>query len=70
MSCVISTCMAWTGVVLATREPMSLSGAPRRAMPPVGSSEVAMASVRVVEGWGLTGWFVEESAGSRCDLAP
>ena len=46
MSCVISTCIAWMGVVLATREPMSLSGAPRRAMPPVGSSEVAMAKIR------------------------
>lgn len=70
MSCVISTCMAWTGVVLATREPMSLSGAPRRAMPPVGSSEVAMAKVGVVEGRLLTSGFVEEDWGSRCDLAP
>lgn len=42
MSWVISRCMAWMGVGLATREPMSVSGAPRRAMPPVGSRAVAM----------------------------
>jgi hypothetical protein len=33
--------MAWTGVVLASLDPMSLSGAPRRAMPPVGSRAAA-----------------------------
>lgn len=43
MSWVMSTCMAWMGVVLASLEPMSLSGAPKRAMPPGGSTEAAMA---------------------------
>ena len=47
MSWVISTCIACIGVDLASLEPMSLSGAPTRAMPPVGSRAVAMASVLV-----------------------
>jgi hypothetical protein len=42
-SWVMSTCMAWIGVGLASLDPMSPSGAPSRAMPPVGSREVAMA---------------------------
>lgn len=45
MSWVISTCMACTGVVLASLDPMSLSGAPWRAMPPEGSMVVAMGGV-------------------------
>jgi hypothetical protein len=47
MSWVISTCMACTGVDLASLDPRSLSGAPTRAMPPVGSSAVPMVSVLV-----------------------
>jgi hypothetical protein len=47
MSWVISTCMACTGVDLASLDPKSLSGAPTRAMPPVGSSAVPMVSVLV-----------------------
>lgn len=42
MSCVISTCMACIGADLASLDAMSLSGAPIRAMPPGGSSAVAM----------------------------
>lgn len=42
MSWVMSTCMAWTGVHLASLNAMSPSGAPTRAMPPVGSSCAAM----------------------------
>lgn len=42
MSWVISTCMACIGVVLESLAPMSLSGAPTRAMPPEGSRSVAM----------------------------
>lgn len=56
MSWVISTCIAWMGVVLATREPMSLSGAPTRAMPRVASSEAAMARVRGGGGSCGRGW--------------
>lgn len=42
MSWVMSTCMACTGGRLSSLSPASLSGAPTRAMPPGGSSEVAM----------------------------
>jgi hypothetical protein len=51
MSCVISTCMACTGVVLASLDSMSLSGAPTRAMPPEGSGEVAMMMLLVEFGY-------------------
>ncbi|KAH7086604.1 hypothetical protein FB567DRAFT_550083 [Paraphoma chrysanthemicola] len=49
MSCVISTCMACIGGELASLAPMSPSGAPTRAMPPVGSSDVPMVSVLVFD---------------------
>jgi hypothetical protein len=53
MSWVISTCMAWIGVVLAVLDPMSASGAPRRATPPAGSRAAAMArDWRAVDGEG------------------
>jgi hypothetical protein len=46
MSWVISTCMACTGVVLASSlNPMSLSGAPTRAMAPEGSRAAAIMDV-------------------------
>lgn len=44
MSWVISTCMACTGVELASLDPMSPSGAPTRAMPPGGNCVLAMIS--------------------------
>jgi hypothetical protein len=42
MSWAMSTCMACTGGRLSSLSRASLSGAPTRAMPPVGRSEVAM----------------------------
>jgi hypothetical protein len=38
----MSMCIAWMGMCLASLDPMSLSGAPWRAMPPVGRWVVAM----------------------------
>jgi len=42
MSWVMSTCMACTGVGLASSSPRSRSGAPTRARPRTGSIVVAM----------------------------
>lgn len=65
MSWVMSTCIAWMGVGLATLEPMSLSGAPKRAMPPKGSREVAM-----VRRWGRGAAEDATEGGTRSMLAP
>ena len=51
MSWVISTCMAWMGRCLASLDPMSLSGAPWRAMPPVGRRAAAMVLFRASLSW-------------------
>jgi hypothetical protein len=59
MSWVMSTCMACTGVVLESLNPTSLSGAPTRAMAPVGSNEVAILE-------SLAAWFIERG-GTRCE---
>jgi hypothetical protein len=59
MSWVMSTCMACTGVVLESLNPTSLSGAPTRAMPPVGSREVAILEL-------LAAWLIQRG-GTRCE---
>lgn len=58
MSWVISTCMACRVDELASLDPMSLSGAPTRAMPPEGSRDAAMMGV-------VAAWLGTES--SRCE---
>lgn len=59
MSWVMSTCMACTGVVLASLNPMSPSGAPTRAMPLIGSRDVAMLESLATR--------LRERGGTRCE---
>ncbi|KAH7390782.1 hypothetical protein DE146DRAFT_142905 [Phaeosphaeria sp. MPI-PUGE-AT-0046c] len=57
ISCVMSSCMACIGGEWVSLDSMSLSGAPTRAMPPAGSSAVAMMGC-----WSD----VSKRGGSRC----